>query len=66
LSATEHGCFDPTLAFARKHDLAGHLAREDVALRIVNKSAAEAAAGLLALGFQAGFEACQREDGERG
>jgi hypothetical protein len=54
------------MAFARKHDLAGHLAREDVALRIVNKSAAEAAAGLLALGFQAGFEACQREDGERG
>jgi hypothetical protein len=64
LSATEQEC-DP-LTFAREHDLAGHLDRETIANTIANKTAAEATAELLALGFQEGWKARQREDAKGG
>jgi hypothetical protein len=52
------------LAFAREHGLAGRVDLDAVATILNNPAADERTAGLLALGFCAGYAACQNRDGD--
>lgn len=53
------------VAFARSHGLAGRVDLDELAAILNNPAADARTAGLLALGFCAGFDACQEQDAER-